>query len=125
MIKFSSSGDFHNTERFLKRMSKLEIMDILNLCGQRGVMALASATPKESGLTASSWRYEVSVSRSSYEITWSNSHVVDGAVIVILLRYGHGTGTGGYVQGRDFITPAIQPIFDDISERVWKVVTTA
>ena len=125
MIKFSSSGDFHNTERFLKRMSKLEVMDILNLCGQRGVRALASATPKESGLTASSWRYEVSVSRSSYEITWSNSHVVDGAVIVILLRYGHGTGTGGYVQGRDFITPAIQPIFDDISERVWKVVTTA
>lgn len=125
MIKFSSSGDFHNTERFLKRMSKLEVMDILNLCGQRGVRALASATPKESGLTASSWRYEVSVSRSSYEITWSNSHVVDGVVIVILLRYGHGTGTGGYVQGRDFITPAIQPIFDDISERVWKVVTTA
>lgn len=125
MIKFSSSGDFHNTERFLKRMSKLEVMDILNLCGQRGVRALASATPKESGLTASSWRYEVTVSRGSYEITWSNSHVVDGAVIVILLRYGHGTGTGGYVQGRDFITPAIQPIFDDISERVWKVVTTA
>ena len=125
MITFSSRGDFKNLERFLKKMSKGEIFRELNKFGRQGVDALSSATPTQSGQTAASWSYEVSNSRGGWSISWTNSHIVDGRPIVILLQYGHGTGTGGYVQGRDFINPAIKPVFDQIAESVWKAVTSA
>lgn len=125
MIKIETKGDFKNTERFLSKAAKLDIASILRSAAQRGVNALAAATPTESGRTAASWGYEITVSSKSSSIAWTNNHIIDGAPIVILLQYGHGTGTGGYVRGRDFINPALSPIFEQISEDVWKVVTTA
>lgn len=125
MIQITASGDFRNTERFLKKMSSLDISAALKNLGQRGVAALAAATPVDSGSTAAMWGFETTRSRKSFSITWTNSNVVSGRPIVILLQYGHGTGTGGYVRGRDFINPAIQPIFDEIAEEFWKVVVSA
>lgn len=125
MISFESNGDFRNTERFLKRMSTLDISAALKSLAQEGVRALAQATPIDSGVTADSWGYETKRSKSSFSITWTNSHVIDGRPIVIMLQYGHGTGTGGYVRGRDFINPAIRPIFDRIADDLWRVVTSA
>lgn len=101
----------------------MNISGILNKCGQEGVHALASATPVESGETANSWYYEVECSKTSSTITFLNSHVNKGVPIAIILQYGHGTGTGGWVQGRDYINPAIQPIFDRIADEAWREVT--
>lgn len=125
MITFNHDGSFNNIESFLKSMSKFDATSILNRHGQRGVDALASATPKDSGVAASSWGYEVITTRGRTTITWTNSNVENGFPVVIMLQYGHGTGTGGYVQGRDFINPAIKPIFDEIANDVWKAVTSA
>lgn len=125
IIKFESSGSFANTEKFLKAMSKGDIFSALEQYGRRGVDALRSATPVESGLTAALWSYEVEKTGSAYSITWSNTHSVGGVNIAIILQYGHGTGTGGYVKGRDYINPAIKPIFDKIADDVWKEVTSA
>ena len=125
MISFSSSGSFQKTESFLKKMSKPNIRSVLDGYGRQGVAALASAAPSETGLTAHSWTYDIEESGGTWTIVWSNTHVVNGNVIAILLQYGHGTGTGGYVQGRDYINPAIRPIFDKIADSVWKVVTSA
>lgn len=125
MITFESSGSFKNTEAFLKRMSKGDIFQTLDAYGRQGVAALASATPSDSGVSADSWAYQVERKSGVYTITWTNSHMVAGVPIVILIQYGHGTGTGGYVQGRDFINPAIQPLFDKIANDVWKAVTSA
>jgi hypothetical protein len=125
MISFSSSGNFNRTDSFLKAMLGNSLKSVLEQYGRQGVQALASATPRESGETAAAWGYEVTTSRRGATITWTNSHVVSGAPIAIMLQYGHGTGTGGYVQGRDYINPAIQPIFDQIASDVWKVVTSA
>lgn len=125
MITFESTGSFKNMERFLERMSRGEIFRVLDKFGRMGVAALSNATPAETGLTANSWSYEVSKGSGGYSITWTNSHTVGGTPLVILLQYGHGTGTGGYVQGRDFINPAIKPVFDQIANEVWKAVTSA
>ena len=125
MITFTSKGSFRNTERFLSRMSKGDIFAALGRYGQSGVDALANATPRDSGLTAELWTYEVRKKSGLYQILWKNSHVEDGRPIAILLQYGHATGTGGYVQGRDYINPAIRPIFDQIANDVWKVVTSS
>lgn len=125
MITFSARGDFKNLERFLKKMSKGEIFRKLDGYGRQGVAALASATPSETGATAAAWSYSVTNSNGGWTIAWENDNIVDGRPIVILLQYGHGTGTGGYVQGRDFINPAIKPIFDKIAEGVWQEVTQA
>lgn len=127
-IRLKSSGNFSKTLNYLKRARKQDIMSLLNRYGQIGVDALSAATPKRTGLTAASWSYEVSLREASkgydVEISWHNSNKTkDGIPIVILLRYGHGTGNGGYVAGYDFISPAIQPIFDQISESVWTEVT--
>lgn len=124
-ISFESRGEFERTDRFLKRMSRGDIFQTLNSNAQRGVAALASATPVDSGVTASSWGYEVKRSRSSASIVWTNSKRAGGAPLVIMLQFGHGTGTGGYVRGRDYINPAIRPVFDDIANNVWKAVTSA
>lgn len=119
MIVLTQSGNFNNTERFLEGAKKLNIKRILESYGREGVRALASATPVDSGLTADSWGFNVVVSKGSFSITWTNSNVVKGVPIAIILQYGHGTGTGGYVQGRDYINPAIQPIFQKIADSVW------
>lgn len=122
MIVIEHRGNFNNTERFLKGAKRLPIEKILDRFGKEGVRALASATPVDSGLTANSWGYEITVSQGSYSIAWTNSHVVDGVPIAIILQYGHGTGTGGYVQGRDYINPTIKPIFDMIANAIWQEV---
>lgn len=125
MIEFSHQGDFKNLEKFLKAMKQNNLKKVLSQYGQKGVDALSAATPKDSGATAGSWDYSVEAGNGSISITWTNSVIVNGTPLVILLQYGHGTGTGGYVQGRDFINPAIQPIFDSIADGVWKVVTSS
>ena len=125
MITVESKGDFKNTERFLKFLNAADFSVATKSLAQRGVQALASATPVDSALTANSWGYKITRSKSSFSIEWTNSNTVNGVPIAILLQYGHGTGTGGYVRGRDYINPAIQPIFDEIAEDLWKVVTSA
>lgn len=122
-FSLSSSGSFKNTENYLKRMSRGDAFRVLNRYGSMGVEALRSATPVDSSETANSWRYEVERRSGRYSIKWTNSHMAGGTPVVILLQYGHGTGTGGYVQGRDFINPAIKPIFDKIADEVWREVT--
>lgn len=122
MIKISHKGNFNNTEKFLKKISTADFMRNLERYGEMGVQALASATPIDSGFTASSWSYEIEKSSSSYTIHWINNNVNNGVNIAIILQYGHGTGTGGYVQGRDYINPALRPIFDEIAESAWKEV---
>lgn len=125
MITFEQKGDFRNTERFLKKMSRMDFINTLRTVANKGVQALASATPLDSGLTAESWGYEIKRTRNSFSIIWTNTNVVDGRPIAILLQYGHGTGTGGYVRGRDYINPAMRPIFDQIIADLWTEVTTA
>jgi hypothetical protein len=118
MVVIKHKGNFNNTEKFFKNMSKLNIRRFLESYGQEGVKALASATPVDTGKTADSWGYEVVINKNSYSLVWTNSNVVDGVPIAIVLQYGHGTRNGGFVQGRDYINPAIQPIFDKISEKI-------
>lgn len=124
MFSFGSKGSFDNLERFLRSAQKLDIFSILNSCGQAGVHALASATPTDSGLASNSWFYEVQRSGDVYRLIWKNSDVESGFPVAIMLQYGYGTGTGGYVQGRDYINPAIRPIFDQIDAQVRKAVTS-
>ncbi len=122
-IRFRHRGSFQKTERFFKRMTQREYLKMLNKYGRIGVDALSSATPIDSGETAASWNYEIHQTGGSATITWINNHTNKGVNIAIILQYGHGTGTGGYVQGRDYINPAIRPIFDKIAEDAWKEVT--
>lgn len=126
MINLESNGSFKNLEKFLSTMSKQNIRNLLSQYAQEGVNALARATPKDSGLTATSWSYNITVSKNYYSITWTNSNIMDNGVpLAILLQYGHGTKNGGYVQGEDFINPALKPIFNKIADNVWKAVTSA
>ncbi len=125
MITFSLSGSTDRTQRFLQDMQTSNVYSGLDALAQRGVSALAAATPKDSGLTAASWGYEITIGDGKVEITWYNTHTVDGVNIAIILQYGHGTGTGGYVAGIDYINAAIQPIFDDIANDVWRQVSSA
>jgi hypothetical protein len=123
MITITEKGNFNRTERYLHRLQNPELQAVLNRYGSLGVNALSNATPRETGLTAASW-YFTTVSRPGYySIRWHNSHVEDGRPIAILLQYGHGTRTGGYVEGRDYIMPAIRPIFDQIAAEAWREVT--
>lgn len=125
MLTFVHSGSFQNTERFLNAMQRMNILSIMNSCGQEGVTALSLATPIRTGLTASSWTYKVGGRAGKYSISWYNTDVENGFPVAIMLQYGYGTGTGGFVQGEDYINPAIRPIFDKIADRVWKVVTSS
>lgn len=122
MISFSHKGDFSKLTGFLERAKGIVHLSALDRYGRRGVSALASATPVESGETAASWSYEIQNGDGTAAITFKNSHIVDGVPIAIILQYGHGTGTGGWVEGRDYINPAIQPIFDEIAEEAWREV---
>jgi len=123
MINVKTSGDFKNTERFLTQASKINYPAILKKIGQAGVIALASNTPFDSGLTADSWKYEIHRTRSSLTITWTNSNVVDGVPIAIIIQYGHATRNGSYIQGRDYINPALRPIFDSVTNEIWEEAT--
>lgn len=125
-ITVKSTGSFANLERFLLKMSKNDLFSDLDTLAQEGVAALRANTPIDSGFTADSWYYEINIdTNGTSSIEWKNSNIQNGEPIAILLQYGHGTGTGGYVEGRDYINPAIKPIFDKISQQVWKKVTSA
>lgn len=123
MISFRHKGDYSKATRYFERLKEVARLGILDKYGRAGVDALSSATPVESGKTASSWGYEIEHSAGSAKIVFTNSNINKGVPIAIILQYGHGTGTGGYVQGRDYINPAIQPVFDKIVEDVWREVT--
>ena len=123
MITFRQKGDFSKLTQFLERAKEAVHLGDLDKYGRAGVAALASATPVDSGETASSWYYEITNKNGSAVISFRNSNVQNGVPIAIILQYGHGTGTGGWVQGRDYINPAIQPIFDQIANNAWKEVT--
>ena len=118
-----SQGDWKLTRNWFDRMTKLDLALIMNQFGKEGVSALKAATPSRSGETAASWNYEVTRTGNSWKITWTNSHVNNGVNIAVILQYGHGTRNGGYVVGRDYINPAIRPVFDKITKKAWKEVT--
>lgn len=123
MIRFRHKGDFSNTTNYLKRVKQLAYTGVLDKYGREGVAALAAATPVDSGLTANSWYYEIINEKGSLRIVFLNSNIQNGVPIAVILQYGHGTGTGGWVQGRDYINPAIRPIFDKLANEAWKEVT--
>lgn len=122
MISFRQKGDFSNLSKFLERAKEVVHIGDLDRYGRAGVDVLASATPVDSGLTASSWYYEIERKNGSVTISFRNSNIQNGVPIAIILQYGHGTGTGGWVEGRDYINPAIQPIFDQIANDAWEEV---
>ena len=123
MISFRHKGDFSKLTSFLERAKQTVRIGELDRYGREGVAALASATPVDSGETAASWYYEIQQGQGSVTITFNNSHFNKGVPIAIILQYGHGTGTGGWVEGRDYINPAIQPVFDKIANDAWREVT--
>lgn len=123
MITFRHKGDFSKTDRYFERLREAAKIGVLDKYGLAGVEALKSATPVDSGRTANSWNYEIERQNGSVSIIFNNTNINKGVPIAIILQYGHGTGTGGWVQGRDYINPAIQPIFDKIADEAWKEVT--
>lgn len=123
MISFRQKGDFSKFNNFLERIKEVVKLGDLDRFGREGVEALSSATPKDSGLTASSWTYEIVRSNGSVLIQFNNTHINKGVPIAIILQYGHGTRNGGWVEGKDYINPAIQPVFDKIANEAWKEVT--
>ena len=123
MIRFRQKGDFSKATKYLEKSKKAAGMKDLSKYGKAGVAALSSATPVDSGLTASSWYYEIKNQNGRISIDFCNSNINDGVPIAIILQFGHGTGTGGWVQGRDYINPAIQPVFDKIADEAWREVT--
>lgn len=122
-MRITCSGDLSKTIKFLNRLQNNEYLNILSKYGERGVQALSAATPVDTGKTASSWYYEIQSDRNGATISWGNRNVNNGVIIALLLQYGHGTGTGGYVQGTDYINPAIKPIFEEMANECWKEVT--
>lgn len=123
MLEVTHHGDFKNTERFLKRVSRRQQLGWVDAYGIRGVDALSNATPKDTRETSKRWRYEIKEERGRITITWLNDNEDNGVPIVILIQYGHATRNGGFVQGRDFINPAMQPLFDQMTDEIWKRVT--
>lgn len=124
MFSIKQTGSFEKSKNYLQKVQKVNIAAIMASCGQEGVDALARMTPTDSGLTARSWTYEVTSQDGYIRIAWKNSDVENGFPVAVMLQYGYGTGTGGYVHGRDYINPAIRPIFDKIADKVWKAVTS-
>ena len=123
MIRIKHKGDYSKVTRYFEKLSKRATIVALEKYGQMAVDALAAATPVRSGLTASSWHFEINKTGKGYSIDLFNSHVNKGVPIAIILQYGHGTGTGGWVEGRDYINPAIQPVFDKLASDAWKEVS--
>lgn len=125
MITFTHKGSFNKLEAFLARVSNKNYLNILDKYGQEGVKALAAATPRDTGKTADSWGYEITYTHDTTTISWYNTNVNDGANIAILLQYGHGTGNGGYVQGTDYVNPAMRSIFNSMADQLWKEVSSS
>ena len=123
MITLRQKGDFSKLTRFLERAKNAVHLGDLDKYGREGVAALASATPVDTGETASSWYYEIENRDGVAKIKYCNSNIQNGVPIAVILQYGHGTGTGGWVEGRDYINPAIRPIFDRIANNAWREVT--
>ena len=123
MIKITQKGDFKKATSYLEKLKDAIQLSSFDKYGQAGVNALSSATPVDSGKTANSWYYKIENRKGSIAIVFCNSNIQNGVPIAIILQYGHGTGTGGWVEGRDYINPAIQPIFDEIANHAWKEVT--
>ena len=122
MFRLVTKGSFAKTQRYLRALERLNIPSIIEPYGAAGVQALAGATPVESGLAANSWTYKIEASDTSCTISWLNTDVENGFPVAIMLQFGYATGTGGYVAGRDYINPAIVPIFDQIEQAVWRAV---
>lgn len=122
MIRFNHKGGFKNVEKLFSKSVKTTPDQVLQYYGKLGVQALASATPAESGKTAAAWSYEIVHDSGGYSIFWNNDNINDGVNIAVILQYGHGTGTGGYVEGIDYINPAIRPIFEQLAEKAWREV---
>jgi hypothetical protein len=122
VISATSHGSFDKTTKFLERMASGKIFAGLDHYGRIGVDALSRATPRDTGETATSWGYQVAHTKGRHSISWYNTHKEDGVNIAVIIQYGHGTGTGGYVEGRDYINPAIQPVFDKIVSDIWRQV---
>lgn len=123
MITFRQKGDFSKVTHYFEKLKETAKLGVLDKYGREGVAALVSATPTDTGKTASSWSYTIERQNGSVAIVFENSNISKGVPIAIILQYGHGTGTGGWVQGRDYINPAIQPIFDKMADEAWKEVT--
>ena len=123
IISYRTEGDLKKTDTFLRKLMKQDLTSILHRYGKKGVEALAAATPVDTGKTAASWDYTVTEGKGTATITWTNSNVNNGGPIALILQYGHGTGTGGYVKGRDYIKPAIRPVLDELTHALWKEVT--
>lgn len=124
MITIKQKGNFKNTERFLSKAQKLRVNTILENYGKKGVNALSLATPTDTGVTASSWDYKTGLNRYGYQIIWFNRHEENGIMPAILIQYGHGTRGGTYVQGIDYINPAMKPIFEEFANTIWKEVSS-
>lgn len=124
MISIRQKGDFSKLSRYFERVREVARLGVLDKYGREGVAALSSATPAKTGKTAASWTYEIGRQNGSVSIVFRNTNINKGVPIAIILQTGHGTGTGGWVQGRDYINPAIQPIFDKIADSAWKEVTS-
>lgn len=125
MLTFNSKGSFRKTEKFLKKSLGRDYRKILEKYAKQGVDALSAATPVKTGLTAILWDYEIIQNKSSISICWNNSHVINGVNIAVILQYGHGTRNGGYVEGIDYINPALRPIFEELAEAAWKEVKSS
>lgn len=125
LVSFTVSGSTKRTEAFLHKMARGGFYDSLDSYAREGVSALIAGTPVDSGLAADSWGYEIERSGRSVTIKWTNKDIENGFPVAIMLQFGHGTGTGGYVQGQDYINPAMRPVFDSIADKVWKAVTSA
>ncbi|WP_300899403.1 HK97 gp10 family phage protein [Turicimonas muris] len=123
MLRIQAEGDFTKTIDFLERAKRLVGMSVFDKYGKIGVEALRSATPKDTGETANSWYYEINREGNKVTIDWLNRNVNDGVNIAVIIQYGHGTGTGGYVRGIDYINPAMKPVFDKIADDLWREVT--
>lgn len=122
MISFRQKGNFSNLSNFLERSKEAVKLSDLDKYGQEGVAALSAATPVDTGVTARSWSYKIIRKNGSVSISFYNSNIQNGVPIAIILQYGHGTRNGGWVEGRDYINPAIQPVFDKIANKAWKEV---
>lgn len=120
MLKIRHKGNFSKTTKFLHHVLRFDYKTILNRYGKMGVEALAEATPRDTGRTAEAWKYDIEESSNGVSIVWSNENINDGVNIAVILQYGHGTNNGGYVVGRDYINPALQPVFDKMANTVWK-----
>lgn len=121
-MSLSWQGDYRATKRWMDKMEAGSVADVLRSCGEKGIESLSAATPVRTGKTAASWGFEAKTSSKGVTLTWTNSNVVNGVPIAIILQYGHGTGTGGYVHGRDYINPAMRPVFDEIESRISRML---